>query len=113
MSDASGKLMASSLSTRHDEPSSGSSACSTVSTRGARYLYNKIPQKPDENDPVKWAQFLSAYQRGDWQSTQGCPNQCTKKARKVQLANGEWIDSRGGYCCCLLTQRRKMEKLIT
>lgn len=83
-----------SSSSRHDEPSLGGSACSTVSTRRGKYLYNKIPQKPDENDPVKWAQFLSAYQRGDWESTQRCPNQCTKKAQKVQLANGEWIDSR-------------------
>lgn len=82
----------------HDRRASlASSTGSTVSCKNSKYLYNKVPAKPDENDEKKWGQFLLAYQRGDWEAIGSCANQCSMKARKVQQTDGRWVDNRGEY----------------
>jgi hypothetical protein len=72
-----------------------SSAGSTVSCKNTKYLYKKVPPKPDITDETKWGQFLLAYQRGDWEAIESCANQCSKKARKVLQEDGQWVDNRG------------------
>ncbi|UZJ51943.1 hypothetical protein CBS101457_001263 [Exobasidium rhododendri] len=56
-------------------------------------LYNKVPEQPDEKDHAKWANFLKAYQNGDWQSTGSCQTGCSKATRKVHTSEGDKLDN--------------------
>lgn len=78
-----------------DRPSSpnGSSSASTTSCSRFVHIFRKAPKQPECDDPKKWAKFLAAYQKGDWESTSNSSKPCSKKAQKVKVEGGKEIDN--------------------
>ncbi|MCO5556122.1 hypothetical protein L7F22_009666 [Adiantum nelumboides] len=71
----------------------GSSAASTASCSRFIHIFRKAPKQPEGDDPKKWAKFLAAYQKGEWENTSDSTKACSKKAQKVKVEGGKEIDN--------------------
>lgn len=71
----------------------GSSAASTASSSRFVHIFRKAPKQPECDDPKKWAKFLAAYQRGEWENPSQSFKVCSKKAQRVKVEGGKEIDN--------------------